>query len=176
MIETPRDIDLFRTMLEMEPFDLEISVDAPANPSGEWWIDLSITLDQQSHDIQVLWKEGLGFGLYTSNDSGYGDRPHEMYTAPEIAAARLSQQLHQLLPDGELVPLWLGDLRKLCGQNQTDLALRMDIRQAAISRVENREDVRLATLRSYVEALGGKLEIWASFEEFQARLSPSNLS
>lgn len=35
----------------------------------------------------------------------------------------------------------------------------MGVRQASISKLENQHDMQLATLRRYVEALGGALEI-----------------
>ena len=40
--------------------------------------------------------------------------------------------------------------------------------EAAISQLERREDIRLSTLRRYVEAMGGRLEMKVVFEEFSA--------
>ncbi len=44
-----------------------------------------------------------------------------------------------------------------------ELAARLEIGQAALSRLEKRSDVQVSTLREYVEALGAKLRIDASF-------------
>lgn len=46
---------------------------------------------------------------------------------------------------------------------QQEMAAILEIGQDSISRLENRNDMRLSTLRAYVEALGGKLEITACF-------------
>lgn len=51
---------------------------------------------------------------------------------------------------------------------QADLAERSSINQADISRLEaktNFDDCTVATLRRYIEALGGKLELVATFDK-----------
>jgi tellurite resistance protein len=45
------------------------------------------------------------------------------------------------------------------------LAAQLGISQGNVSRLEDRSDVHLSTLHSYVEALGGHLEIAAVFGE-----------
>lgn len=59
----------------------------------------------------------------------------------------------------------LSELRKDRDLTQTELAEILEIRQSAISQIENQEDVLVKTLQRYVEALGGKLEIWARFSD-----------
>jgi len=61
----------------------------------------------------------------------------------------------------------LGDLRANAGLTQVELAGRLGIRQASLSELERRDDVYLSTLRSYIEALGGELEVRAVFPEQQ---------
>jgi hypothetical protein len=46
--------------------------------------------------------------------------------------------------------------------------LRTD--QASISKIENRTDMLLSTLRSYVEAMGGRLRLIAEFRDGVAEL------
>ncbi len=46
-----------------------------------------------------------------------------------------------------------------------ELAAIMGVRQASISKLENQHDMRLGTLRRYVEALGGELEIRVTFPD-----------
>lgn len=53
----------------------------------------------------------------------------------------------------------LAELRKLLGRTQAELAGRMDVGQAHVSKIERRGDILLSTLREYVEAAGGSLEI-----------------
>jgi len=58
---------------------------------------------------------------------------------------------------------------------QVQLAETLGISQGNVSRLETRSDVYLSTLRSYVEALGGHLEIAAVFgdERVAVAVGPS---
>lgn len=47
---------------------------------------------------------------------------------------------------------------------QVELAARLDRSQGNISELERRSDVYLSSLREYVEALGGELEVSAVFD------------
>ncbi len=53
----------------------------------------------------------------------------------------------------------LVEFRKAVGLTQVELAGKMSITQENVSRLEKRSDMHLSTLRKYVEALGGELEI-----------------
>lgn len=53
----------------------------------------------------------------------------------------------------------LAQLRKSCLRGQGAVAATLGVRQLAVSRVERRQDLRLSTLRAYVAALGGSLEL-----------------
>lgn len=59
--------------------------------------------------------------------------------------------------------LALAQLRQSRQVTQVQLAEQLGISQGNVSRLETRSDVYLSTLRSYVEALGGHLEIAAVF-------------
>jgi len=64
------------------------------------------------------------------------------------------------------VHLTLRTLRDGIGKTQTDVARESQINQADISRLESRKDFGdclVATLKRYVEALGGELELVAHF-------------
>lgn len=61
--------------------------------------------------------------------------------------------------------LALADLRDERGVTQNEVAARLDVSQANVSRIEHEEDVYLSTLRRYVTALGGELEINAVFPD-----------
>jgi hypothetical protein len=65
----------------------------------------------------------------------------------------------------ELERLGFGKLRLARQQTQVALAERLDIPQTAVSRMERRTDLLLSTMRGYVEALGGKLELRAIFPD-----------
>ena len=53
----------------------------------------------------------------------------------------------------------LGQLRKRMAVSQQEMANRLEVSQPAISKREQQADMQLSTLRNYVEALGGELEI-----------------
>lgn len=59
----------------------------------------------------------------------------------------------------------LKDLRQAVEQTQQDLAATLGVGQDAISRLEKRSDMLLSTLRRYIEAMGGKLELVAQFPD-----------
>lgn len=52
-------------------------------------------------------------------------------------------------------------LRKQLNLTQEVIADSMNMKQANVSKVEKRSDMLISTVRSYVEALGGKLELVA---------------
>jgi len=59
----------------------------------------------------------------------------------------------------------LRELRRLAGKAQTQIASRMKIRQPLVSKIEQQADMYLSTLRSYVEAVGGKLDLVVSLPD-----------
>ena len=61
-------------------------------------------------------------------------------------------------------------IRELLGKTQVDLAEATDMTQSEVSRLERRPDVRLSTLKRVVEALGGEIEIFATFGDKRVRL------
>jgi hypothetical protein len=65
----------------------------------------------------------------------------------------------------ELERMGFGKLRLARQQTQVALAERLDIPQTAVSRLERRTDLLLSTMRGYVEALGGRLELRAIFPD-----------
>jgi DNA-binding XRE family transcriptional regulator len=61
--------------------------------------------------------------------------------------------------------LALAELRQARHLTQIQLAEVLGISQGNVSRLEGRSDIYLSTLRSYIEALGGHLEIAAVFDD-----------
>jgi transcriptional regulator with XRE-family HTH domain len=53
----------------------------------------------------------------------------------------------------------LRELRLIAGKAQADVATALRIKQPSVSKVENQSDMYVSTLRAYVEAIGGKLEL-----------------
>lgn len=50
-------------------------------------------------------------------------------------------------------------LRKLTGHSQAYVADVLGVKQPAVAQMEKRSDVYLSTLRQYIEAAGGRLEL-----------------
>jgi transcriptional regulator with XRE-family HTH domain len=71
----------------------------------------------------------------------------------------------------ELLELDLRALREAIGLTQEELAQRIAITQSQLSKLERRPDHRLSTLRRYVAALGGELELTAIVDGKRIRLS-----
>ncbi len=59
----------------------------------------------------------------------------------------------------------LAEARSEQGLTQSQVAERMGISQSDVSKLERRDDALLSTLRRYVEALGGRLELRVSLPD-----------
>ncbi len=95
-------------------------------------------------------------------------------TWQEIKAKKFSPAQLQQIDDSveqELLEMDLRALREAAGLTQEELAQRVAITQSQLSKLERREDFRLSTLRRYVAALGGQLEIVAVVDGKRIRLS-----
>lgn len=53
----------------------------------------------------------------------------------------------------------LRELRQIAGKAQEDVAGALNIKQPSVSKIEKQADMYLSTLRGYIEAIGGKLEL-----------------
>ncbi len=73
---------------------------------------------------------------------------------------------------GEMV---LNELRQARATTQEELARRLNIKQATVSKLERRADMYVSTLRDVITALGGELEITARFPEGEVRIKQFDL-
>ena len=96
------------------------------------------------------------FGLWT-------DLQARLFTPREIADARNWARR-------EILRMDLAELRKLAGKTQVQLAKKAKMHQGELSRAERRKDHRISTIRRYVEALGGEIEIVAHLKGREIRL------
>ena len=69
-----------------------------------------------------------------------------------------TERLHQEYPT-------LQDLRKAKALTQTQLAETLGIRQSTVAQMEKRSDLLISTLRSYIEAMGGRLDLVVAFPD-----------
>ncbi len=71
-------------------------------------------------------------------------------------AAKIARQVEE-----DLLEMSLRTLREATGTTQEELAERIEVSQSQLSKFEMRDDHLISTLRRYVVALGGQLEISA---------------
>ena len=64
-----------------------------------------------------------------------------------------------------LAEMPLHELRRARALTQRDMAKMLKVNQPAVSKLEQRADVYVSSLRSYIEAVGGKLKIVAEYPE-----------
>lgn len=81
------------------------------------------------------------------------------------AADRLAQARIATLEE-----IRLYKLRHAEAVSQAELAGRLDITQSAVSKLEHADDVRVSTLRQYLDALGARLELVAVFDDDDRRV------
>ena len=59
----------------------------------------------------------------------------------------------------------LRELRQIAGKAQAEIASALNMKQPSVSQIERQTDMYLSTLRSYVEAVGGELELTVKLPE-----------
>lgn len=84
-----------------------------------------------------------------------------MNTLPEERRARVQARAGRLIAE----EMTLRDLRKARDLTQVRMAELLGVGQENISRLEGRADMLLSTLRSYVQAMGGSLDLVARFPD-----------
>jgi len=79
--------------------------------------------------------------------------------------ARAKKRAKEMLAD---MPLY--EVRHAREMSQKRLAELLRINQASVSKLERRTDMYISTLRSFIEAMGGQLEIKAVFPDGDVRI------
>ena len=58
-----------------------------------------------------------------------------------------------------MADMLLGEVRRLVGLTQEDLAKKLGIAQPTLSKLESQDDMQISTLRRLITGLGGSLEL-----------------
>lgn len=74
---------------------------------------------------------------------------------PPERRAEIDRRYEELVNEVES----LKELRRLSKLSQAEIAETLKISQPAVSKIEKQTDMYLSTLRSYVEAMGGELDV-----------------
>lgn len=85
---------------------------------------------------------------------------------PAGRRARIKARATELIAE----ELGLQELRKSKQVTQEQVAERLGGKQVYVSRLEKRADMKLSTLREYVKAIGGDLQLVVTFPEGSVRL------
>jgi len=72
--------------------------------------------------------------------------------------------------EAELLEANLAELRQVVGVTQVEAAGRAEMTQGELSKFERRPDRLVSTLRRYVQALGGELEVTAVVGQKRVKL------
>ena len=86
------------------------------------------------------------------------------------ARARSEEKSRKLI-----VEMQLNEMRVARELTQEHLAKLLKVKQASVSKLERRADMYVSTLRDFVRAMGGDLEIIARFPDGEVRISQFNL-
>ncbi|MCH7981159.1 MAG: helix-turn-helix transcriptional regulator [Proteobacteria bacterium] len=87
----------------------------------------------------------------------------KMSAAQRAEAAALTKTMLAEMP--------LYELRHALALSQEQLAETLSIKQGSVSKLERRTDIYISTLRRYIEALGGELDIQARFDTGSVRIT-----
>ncbi len=85
---------------------------------------------------------------------------HMVDGMPEGERKAIARRTRELISE----ELSLQELRKAMAVTQVQVAKSLGKRQDEISRIEQRGDLLLSTLRDYVQSLGGELELLCTFK------------
>jgi hypothetical protein len=83
---------------------------------------------------------------------------------PPARRARIKARAAEIVAE----EMALSDLRKSKEMTQEEVAERLGGRQVYVSRLERRSDMKLSTLRDYVKAIGGQLQLMVTFPKGDA--------
>jgi len=70
-----------------------------------------------------------------------------------------------------LAQMPLSELQRARSLSQENMAETLLMKQASISKMERRTDIYISTLRSYIEAMGGQLDIIARFPAGEIKIN-----
>ncbi len=80
--------------------------------------------------------------------------------------ARVQEMTKQLMAE-----MPLHQLRHALDLTQQDVADELNVKQPAVAKLETRTDIYLSSLRSYIEAMGGSLDIVARFPDGEVSIT-----
>lgn len=92
------------------------------------------------------------------------------------AKAAHSELTHEIDTHVERRKATLAQVRQAVGLTQTQLAEELNIGQGDVSKIEHRDNLRLATLARFIEATGGHLRIVAVYNDTEVDLAIGDIT
>jgi len=154
-----------RVRAEFPDIQLEVDDAVGSEPSG------FCAFRKGSYRLDVEFRRGMGFGLRGGKEATFGEGPHEVYRDAEDALNRVLVLLRRSEVTAAPDELVLAKLRHLRGLSQEEVASRLRLRQASVSKIERRPDMHLSTLDKFIRAMGGTLELTARFPDTTIKVS-----
>lgn len=93
----------------------------------------------------------------------FAELQNKMRPEARARAAALTRKMLKEMP--------LQELRQARSLSQEELAQVLHVEQASISKLERRTDMYISTLRRFIKAMGGELEIRATFADGEVRIN-----
>lgn len=158
----------FLTGIETDLPGLKMDVDRhEGDEDRAAWIDLS----DGNRSVTIEYRPQRGFGLYFDDGSeidDFGSGPIELYRDLRPLINRLKKFFSG---GGNTSITRLREIREVLGVSQKQLSKAFHQEQSSISKMENRDEIFLSTLYSYIHNLGGTLEMKIHFRECDLSLS-----
>lgn len=82
----------------------------------------------------------------------------EAQAQAEVAAQRLGEKMD------------LAEVRRALKLSQEEIGQTLQIKQGSVAKIEKRTDMYVSTLRRFIEAMGGELEIVARFPDHSVKI------
>lgn len=80
--------------------------------------------------------------------------------------ARVAQKVQELQ-----LEMTLSELRRARRLSQATIAGLLHVNQSSVAKMEQRTDMYLSTLRHFIEAIGGELEVTAKFPDHSIKIN-----
>ena len=97
-----------------------------------------------------------------------GRRSYAELRARMSPEARAAAEAATLRLGGEMA---LSEVRRAMKLSQAEIAQTLQITQGSVSKIEQRADIYVSTLRRFIEAMGGEMEIVARFPDHAVKIT-----
>lgn len=160
-------IETVKSSLRASTFPgLSLELHRPLQPEGVWFLDVQ----WRACNVEVEWSPQRGFGL-SARDAAFGELPDEHLDGEMQVIDRITELLHHQGSTLSFEERSLAAVRERSGLTQREVALRLNIKQSGVSKLESRSDFKLSTLSDYISALGGTLDLQVVLPEATIKLT-----